>query len=79
MHVTNYLHTYACCTRWLCVHRIVLCTKYDCAVFYSGMLLGLRGNPLRSSWYRETESVKVLGNLFGRQVLVFNCDKVSTG
>ena len=24
----------------------------------------------------KTESVKALGNLFGRQVLVFNCDEV---
>lgn len=55
---------------------IVLCSKYGCAVFYSGMLLGLGGNPYGPAGTGKTESVKALGNLFGRQVLVFNCDEV---
>ena len=40
------------------------------------MLLGLGGNPYGPAGTGKTESVKALGNLFGRQVLVFNCDEV---
>ena len=61
------------------MHHIVLCSKYGCAVFYLGMLRWvLRGNPYRPAGTEKTESVKALGNLFGRQVLMFNCDEVST-
>ena len=72
------LHAYTRYTRWLCVHHIVLSSKYDCAVFDSGMLLGLRGKSYSPPGTRKTESVKALGNLFGWKVLVFNCDEVST-
>ncbi len=41
------------------------------------MHLGLGGNPYGPAGTGKTESVKALGGLFGRQVLVFNCDEVS--
>ena len=41
------------------------------------MYLGLGGNPYGPAGTGKTESVKALGGLFGRQVLVFNCDEVS--
>ena len=40
--------------------------------------MGLGGNPYGPAGTGKTESVKALGGLFGRQVLVFNCDEVST-
>lgn len=42
-----------------------------------GMHMGLGGNPYGPAGTGKTESVKALGGLFGRQVLVFNCDEVS--
>ena len=42
-----------------------------------GMHLGLGGNPYGPAGTGKTESVKALGGLFGRQVLVFNCDEVT--
>ncbi len=41
-----------------------------------GMSMGLGGNPYGPAGTGKTESVKALGGLFGRQVLVFNCDEV---
>lgn len=41
-----------------------------------GMFMGLGGNPYGPAGTGKTESVKALGGLFGRQVLVFNCDEV---
>lgn len=43
-----------------------------------GMFMGLGGNPYGPAGTGKTESVKALGGLFGRQVLVFNCDEVGT-
>lgn len=43
-----------------------------------GMHMGFGGNPYGPAGTGKTESVKALGVLFGRQVLVFNCDEVST-
>ena len=43
-----------------------------------GMHMGLGGNPYGPAGTGKTESVKALGGLFGRQVLVFNCDEVGT-
>ncbi|XP_069942834.1 cytoplasmic dynein 2 heavy chain 1 isoform X1 [Cherax quadricarinatus] len=40
-----------------------------------GMHMGLGGNPYGPAGTGKTESVKALGSLFGRQVLVFNCDE----
>lgn len=40
--------------------------------------MGLGGNPYGPAGTGKTESVKALGGLFGRQVLVFNCDEVHT-
>lgn len=40
--------------------------------------VGLGGNPYGPAGTGKTESVKALGSLLGRQVLVFNCDEVST-
>ncbi|KAF0306076.1 Cytoplasmic dynein 2 heavy chain 1 [Amphibalanus amphitrite] len=39
------------------------------------MHMGMGGNPYGPAGTGKTESVKALGNLFGRQVLVFNCDE----
>ncbi|XP_052360063.1 cytoplasmic dynein 2 heavy chain 1 isoform X2 [Oncorhynchus keta] len=39
------------------------------------MMMGLGGNPYGPAGTGKTESVKALGGLFGRQVLVFNCDE----
>ncbi|CAJ0566765.1 unnamed protein product, partial [Mesorhabditis spiculigera] len=39
------------------------------------MSMGLGGNPFGPAGTGKTESVKALGALFGRQVLVFNCDE----
>lgn len=41
-----------------------------------GMAMGFGGNPYGPAGTGKTESVKALGVLFGRQVLVFNCDEV---
>lgn len=38
--------------------------------------MGLGGNPYGPAGTGKTESVKAIGGLFGRQVLVFNCDEV---
>lgn len=40
-----------------------------------GMRVGLGGNPYGPAGTGKTESVKALGGIFGRQVLVFNCDE----
>jgi dynein heavy chain 2 len=40
-----------------------------------GMYMGFGGNPYGPAGTGKTESVKALGGLFGRQVLVFNCDE----
>ncbi|PAA68244.1 hypothetical protein BOX15_Mlig013490g1 [Macrostomum lignano] len=40
-----------------------------------GMFMGLGANPYGPAGTGKTESVKALGSLFGRQVLVFNCDE----
>lgn len=40
------------------------------------MSMGLGGNPYGPAGTGKTESVKALGGLLGRQVLVFNCDEV---
>lgn len=40
------------------------------------MHMGMGGNPFGPAGTGKTESVKAMGGLFGRQVLVFNCDEV---
>ena len=42
-----------------------------------GMFMGFGGNPYGPAGTGKTESVKALGGIFGRQVLVFNCDEVN--
>lgn len=44
-------------------------------VLTQGMMNGYGGNPYGPAGTGKTESVKALGQLFGRQVLVFNCDE----
>ena len=44
-------------------------------IFNLGMRVGLGGNPYGPAGTGKTESVKALGGLMGRQVLVFNCDE----
>ncbi|ETO29682.1 dynein, cytoplasmic 2, heavy chain 1 isoform 2 [Reticulomyxa filosa] len=44
-------------------------------VLTQGMHLGFGGNPYGPAGTGKTESVKELGYLLGRQVLVFNCDE----
>lgn len=39
------------------------------------MNMGFGGNPYGPAGTGKTESIKALGYLFGRQVLVFNCDE----
>ncbi|XP_060838419.1 cytoplasmic dynein 2 heavy chain 1 [Rhopalosiphum padi] len=39
------------------------------------MSMGFGGNPYGPAGTGKTESIKALGYLFGRQVLVFNCDE----
>ena len=39
------------------------------------MFMGYGGNPYGPAGRGKTESVKALGNAFGQQVLVFNCDE----
>ncbi|KAG1684369.1 Cytoplasmic dynein 2 heavy chain 1 [Nymphon striatum] len=40
-----------------------------------GMHMGMGGNPYGPAGTGKTESVKALGSVMGRQVLVFNCDE----
>ncbi|KAF5283232.1 hypothetical protein FQA39_LY17379 [Lamprigera yunnana] len=42
---------------------------------FQAMHLGMGGNPYGPAGTGKTESVKALGGLLGRQVLVFNCDE----
>ncbi|KAJ8913453.1 hypothetical protein NQ315_013832 [Exocentrus adspersus] len=44
-------------------------------VLTQGSHLGMGGNPYGPAGTGKTESVKALGGLLGRQVLVFNCDE----
>ncbi|KAI9144619.1 dynein heavy chain and region D6 of dynein motor-domain-containing protein [Paraphysoderma sedebokerense] len=44
-------------------------------VLTQAMAAGFGGNPFGPAGTGKTESVKALGSLFGRQVLVFNCDE----
>lgn len=54
-----------------------LCISYEYMKYLSvAMASGLGGNPYGPAGTGKTESVKALGGLFGRQVLVFNCDEV---
>lgn len=46
------------------------------SLYNTGMHMGLGGNPYGPAGTGKTESVKAMGGLFGRQVLVFNCDEV---
>lgn len=41
-----------------------------------GMKMGMGGNPYGPAGTGKTESVKALGSVLARQVLVFNCDEV---
>ena len=51
--------------------------SHEMSLFHTGMSMGLGGNPYGPAGTGKTESVKALGGLFGRQVLVFNCDEVT--
>lgn len=45
-------------------------------VLFQSLHLGLVGNPFGPAGTGKTESVKALGGLVGRLVLIFNCDEV---
>lgn len=45
-------------------------------VCFQARHLGLVGNPFGPAGTGKTESVKALGGLVGRLVLIFNCDEV---
>lgn len=46
--------------------------------FLQSLHLGMVGNPFGPAGTGKTESVKALGGLVGRLVLIFNCDEVNT-
>lgn len=56
-----------------CTHTHLLrCVRFGVR---QAMHMGFGGNPYGPAGTGKTESVKALGYLFGRQVLVFNCDE----
>ena len=57
-------------------HRPRLSLVHLLSFSNAAMHMGLGGNPYGPAGTGKTESVKALGGLFGRQVLVFNCDEV---
>jgi dynein heavy chain 2 len=57
-------------------HRIFELSYLIIMPVLQGMNMGLGGNPYGPAGTGKTESVKALGSLLGRQVLVFNCDEV---
>jgi dynein heavy chain 2, cytosolic len=58
----------------LFVKKIIL---HNGIYILKAMHMGLGGNPVGPAGTGKTESVKALGGLLGRQVLVFNCDEVN--
>ena len=59
-------------------NRQIVIFYFQAVILYlkKALRAGLGGNPFGPAGTGKTESVKALGNLLGRQVLVFNCDEV---
>lgn len=58
------------------INKIREIIKFFVFILFQSLHLGLVGNPFGPAGTGKTESVKALGGLVGRLVLVFNCDEV---
>ena len=73
--LSRHRQSYSCVGYVQSFHHNILTTEW-LTLPPAAMHMGLGGNPYGPAGTGKTESVKALGGLFGRQVLVFNCDEV---